>query len=146
MCLLSHNRKKIKITNGKQFETLMSELEKNPCLAKGFSRGTNPTNFKNDWEQIAVKLNSIGPPIRDSDGWQKVWRDFKCKVKKKLAQNKAEVNATGGGTFKQFSLSPLEEAAANLMQFQKQLNPEGEVHGIQNTCEEIENLVENTLG
>lgn len=43
--------------------------------------------------------------------------------------NKAEVNATGGGRFKQLTLSPLEEAAANLMQFQKQLNPEGEVQG-----------------
>lgn len=35
---------------------------------------------------------------------------------------KAEVNATGGGTYKQLALSPLDEAAANLMQFQKQLN------------------------
>lgn len=53
--------------------------------------------------------------------------------------NKAEVNATGGGRFKQLTLSPLEEAAANLMQFQKQLNPEGEVQ-VMVMLEDDENL------
>ena len=41
-------------------------------------------------------------------------RDFKCKLKRKLTHNKAEVNATGGGIYKQLQLSPLEEAAVTV--------------------------------
>lgn len=63
---------RMKISSAKQFETLVAELEKNPSLAKGFRRGTVPSNFKGQWEEIANKLNSFGPPLRDSDGWQKV--------------------------------------------------------------------------
>ncbi|XP_017470687.1 PREDICTED: uncharacterized protein LOC108362279 isoform X3 [Rhagoletis zephyria] len=67
----------MKITSAEQFETLIAELEKSPCLAKGFQKGTAPANFKQQWETISSKLNALGPPLRDSDGWQKVWRDYK---------------------------------------------------------------------
>ncbi|XP_017483658.1 PREDICTED: uncharacterized protein LOC108372472 isoform X2 [Rhagoletis zephyria] len=121
----------MKITSAEQFETLIAELEKSPCLAKGFQKGTAPANFKQQWEAISSKLNALGPPLRDSDGWQKVWRDYKFKVKKKLIKNKAECNATGGGMYKQLTLCPLEEAVANLLQFNKQLSPEGVLQGVQ---------------
>ncbi|XP_017470685.1 PREDICTED: uncharacterized protein LOC108362279 isoform X1 [Rhagoletis zephyria] len=121
----------MKITSAEQFETLIAELEKSPCLAKGFQKGTAPANFKQQWETISSKLNALGPPLRDSDGWQKVWRDYKFKVKKKLIKNKAECNATGGGMYKQLTLCPLEEAVANLLQFNKQLSPEGVLQGVQ---------------
>ncbi|XP_017470686.1 PREDICTED: uncharacterized protein LOC108362279 isoform X2 [Rhagoletis zephyria] len=62
----------MKITSAEQFETLIAELEKSPCLAKGFQKGTAPANFKQQWETISSKLNALGPPLRDSDGWQKV--------------------------------------------------------------------------
>lgn len=62
----------MKISNAKQFESLVEQLEKNPSLAKGFRRGAVPSNFRQQWEDIANKLNSFGPPRRDSDGWQKV--------------------------------------------------------------------------
>ena len=64
---------------------------------------------------------------------------MKFKVKKKLVANKAECLATGGGMFKQVVFSLLEEAVANLLQFQKQLNPEGAVQGVQ--CAETEQSV-----
>lgn len=67
-----------------------------------------------------------------------VWRDLKFKVKKKMATNKAERMATGGGSFKQFILSPLEEAVANLLDFQKQLNPEGQFQGVPSASEDNE--------
>lgn len=63
---------KVKVTNANQFQKLVDELEKNPSLAKGFRRGTVPCNFKEQWEDIAKNLNSLGPPIRTGDGWQKV--------------------------------------------------------------------------
>lgn len=57
-----------------------------------------------------------------------------------MVANKTECNATGGGRFKQFTLSPLEESVANLLQFQKQLNPQGAAQGVHgdnqgNACE-----------
>lgn len=72
--------KKIKITSLKQFETLISELVNKPSLAKGFHRGSTPSNFKQDWADITLKLNSVGPPIRDSDGWQMVRLIKKYKI------------------------------------------------------------------
>lgn len=63
---------KLKVTNAKQFETLVKELEKNPSLAKGYRRGTIPSNFKEQWEEITVQVNARGPPRRYGDGWQKV--------------------------------------------------------------------------
>lgn len=65
-----------------------------------------------------------------------------------MVTNSAECKATGGGIFKQQTLSPLEEAVANLLQFQKQINPEGDVQGVQcqgqnAECELLE-LVEET--
>lgn len=77
-----------------------------------------------------------------------VWRDLKKDLKRKLVTNKAECRATGGGIFKQLTLSPLEEAVANLLQFDKQINPEGAVLGVQceghsTQCELLE-IVEET--
>lgn len=63
---------KIKITNSTQFEKLVEELGRNPALARGFRRGAVPNDFKEQWEKIATALNSLGPPIRNYDGWQKV--------------------------------------------------------------------------
>lgn len=63
-----------------------------------------------------------------------IWRDYKFKVKKKIVTNKVECKGT-----KQLILSPLEEAVANLLQFQKQINPEGMVQGVPNIkCEPLD--------
>lgn len=65
--------KRNKITTGKQFEVLISELEKKPSLARGIHRGTTLINtFRQDWEEIAIKLNAHGPPVRNCDGWLRV--------------------------------------------------------------------------
>lgn len=63
---------KLKITNGQQFKLLVAEIKKNPSLAKGCQRGVNPTNFNQQWEDVTNLLNAHGPPLRDSDGWQRV--------------------------------------------------------------------------
>lgn len=44
--------------------------------------------------------------------------------------NKTEARATGGGAYKQVPLSPLEEAVANLLEFEKQINPRGNEVGL----------------
>ncbi|XP_017461242.1 PREDICTED: uncharacterized protein LOC108354575, partial [Rhagoletis zephyria] len=112
-----------------QFEVLVSEMEMNPAYAKGFRKGIKPLNFDSYnysyWNVVAEKVNPFGPPVRDGDGWHKVWKDLKFKVKKKLVKNKTETRATGGGANRQIQLSPLEEAVANWLQFEQQINPKG---------------------
>ena len=61
-----------------------------------------------------------------------VRKDLKFKTKKKLVHNKDETSSTGGGIFKQMTLSPLDESVANIMQFQKLLNRPGGALGIEN--------------
>ena len=56
-------------------------------------------------------------------------RDLKVKVKEKMVATKTECHATGGGIFKEFNFSSLEASVTNLLQYQKQLHPVGDVLG-----------------
>lgn len=47
-------------------------MENNSILVKRLQRGVTPGNFKKDWDAFTIKLNSIGPPKRDLNDWQKV--------------------------------------------------------------------------
>ncbi|XP_055905034.1 uncharacterized protein LOC129940659 [Eupeodes corollae] len=76
-------RKTLKLTNQNQFETLVELMGRNVELARGFLKGIQKTDVKKEWAAIAEQLNSKGPPVRDGDGWQKVWTDMKHNVKKK---------------------------------------------------------------
>ncbi|XP_049317713.1 uncharacterized protein LOC125780125 [Bactrocera dorsalis] len=59
-------------------------------------------------------LNSEGPPQKDVNGWKKVWSDWKGCIRKKIAHNKNESRATGGGQFNKFTLTPSEEEIARI--------------------------------
>lgn len=67
----------MKITSLKQFEILVAEMEKEPAYAKGFRKGIKPLNFESFWRKISEKLNPLGPPVRDGDGWHKVSKNKK---------------------------------------------------------------------
>ncbi|XP_036348036.1 myb-related transcription factor, partner of profilin-like, partial [Rhagoletis pomonella] len=103
--------------------------KKNPQLARGFHKGVAKLDARKEWDTIAEKCNSLGPPVRDGEGWLKVWGDFKFKVKKKVVLNKKESRATGGGINNQKSLSSMESAVANLMCFESMVNPPGASFG-----------------
>lgn len=47
-----------------------------------------------------------------------------------MCHNNLGTRATGDGSFKQLPLSPLEKAVANLVKFEMQLNPKGNVFGL----------------
>ncbi|XP_055640365.1 uncharacterized protein LOC129777847 [Toxorhynchites rutilus septentrionalis] len=103
-------KNKNKTTTKNQFERIVLLLEQEPDIAKGFSRG----NSGPYWDDLAAEVNSLGPPIRDGSGWKKVWADYKSGLKRKLAHNKREQRATGGGPNKIINLSELEEQAVLL--------------------------------
>lgn len=132
------NEIRSKITTTAQFSKMVELLEQNPSVARGYSSGVNKANFKEDWNKIGDILNVLGPPTRTGEGWAKVWADYKFKIKKKLIHNKTECRATGGGPFKQFTLSPTEEAAANLLKINTIINPPGRSFGISDINKENE--------
>nr|XP_029712742.1 protein PRRC2C-like [Aedes albopictus] len=126
--------KRVRVTNRRQFEHLVDRMEANPSVAKGlkFCEGSGLTAdaFARLWEELAVGLNSLGPPTRSVKDWQKVWTDFKLKVKNKLAHNKREVNATGGGPNSLKVLSPTEETVVKLLSLDKMVNHSGPAFGL----------------
>ncbi|XP_029733468.1 uncharacterized protein LOC115269191 isoform X1 [Aedes albopictus] len=124
----------VRVTNRKQFEHLVSRMEAHPTVAKGLkfseASGVSQDAFVSVWKELAAGLNSLGPPIRTVKDWQKVWTDYKLKVKHKLAHNKREVNATGGGPNNMKVLSPCEEAVVEMLSLDKTVNHSGSAFGL----------------
>ncbi|KAL4718743.1 hypothetical protein ACJJTC_009422, partial [Scirpophaga incertulas] len=55
-----------------QVETLVEFMERNPSLAKGFLRTQNARERgRRQWEEIAVRLNSLGGTIKTYKQWTK---------------------------------------------------------------------------
>ncbi|XP_033239465.1 uncharacterized protein [Drosophila pseudoobscura] len=96
-----------------QDEILVGFMKDNPDLAKGFVKGDRVV-VDAKWAELCGALNAVGPPIKDALGWKKVWADWKTNIRKKMAKNKSETRATGGGPFAQQSLGELEEEVAKL--------------------------------
>ncbi|XP_050339417.1 uncharacterized protein LOC126765722 [Bactrocera neohumeralis] len=97
----------------RQDETFLSFMEQHPDIAKNYVKGDRVA-AEALWAELAKELNSQGPPQKDINGWKKVWSDWKGCVRKKIAHNKSETRATGGGPFNQFVLSCTEEKIAEL--------------------------------
>ncbi|XP_054730976.1 uncharacterized protein LOC129239489 [Anastrepha obliqua] len=101
-------------TTREQFKGLISRMKEHPDIAKNFTRSA-PNEVEQFWESVREELNSLGPPSKSISEWKKVWSDFKSAVKKKLAHNKRELQATGGGENRELPLSSLEEDVAALV-------------------------------
>ncbi|XP_065091026.1 uncharacterized protein LOC135711979 [Ochlerotatus camptorhynchus] len=86
-------RPKSKSTTKNQYSTMVDLLEDHPDIARGFSRSDTGAFWKN----LAEDLNSLGGPEKDPAAWKKVWFDWKSNLKRKLAHNRREQRATGGG-------------------------------------------------
>lgn len=133
----------VKITTKQQFEVLIARMEANPNVARGVRLfGQTKATTDEVWKAIAEDLNSYGPPTRTPDEWQRVWVHFKAKLKKKMAQNKRNHNITGGGPSQEVSLSALEQAAADVLQFDLSVNPEGALFGVIADTLDVEELLE----
>uniref|UniRef100_A0A182RZN3 Regulatory protein zeste n=1 Tax=Anopheles funestus TaxID=62324 RepID=A0A182RZN3_ANOFN len=89
----------------RQYEKLVDILETCPDIARDLYK----VDHSSFWNEVAENLNAIGPPIKQNNGWKRVWFDYKCAVKKKLRDNKASMNATGGGLCRLKPLNDIEE-------------------------------------
>ncbi|XP_054091813.1 uncharacterized protein LOC128923561 isoform X1 [Zeugodacus cucurbitae] len=114
------------ITTKQQYALLLELLQQKPEMAQGFSKCPKEVAAE-FWSKVADELNSVGPPHKDISSWKKLWLDWKAYIKRKLAENKKEQSATGGGRNRQHHFSELEEAIIKLTALETSTN------GIQNT-------------
>ncbi|XP_055852449.1 uncharacterized protein LOC129916482 [Episyrphus balteatus] len=96
-------------TNHNQLELLVSIMETNPDIATGFTTYRQKEDLQHFWKKTEKELNSLGPPIKAISEWKKVWFDKKKYIRNKIADNPRNKKATGGGQFKEFKFSQLEE-------------------------------------
>ncbi|XP_017470425.1 PREDICTED: uncharacterized protein LOC108362086, partial [Rhagoletis zephyria] len=101
-------------------------MQQRPEIAQGFSK-ISKEEVMEFWENVAKELNSLGPPTKDVSSWKKVWLDWKAYIKRKLADNKREQLATGGGRNRQHTFNEMEEEVIRLTAL------ETSTHGIKNT-------------
>ncbi|XP_067625835.1 uncharacterized protein [Eurosta solidaginis] len=95
--------------NAKQEQIILSFMQAEEDIARGYTKGDR-VEIEQKWADLAKSLNAVGPPCKDLAGWKKSWIDWKGGIKKKLSDNRREVNATGGGPYFQQPISPSEEA------------------------------------
>lgn len=72
-------------------------------------------NLKDLWEELSVKLNSLGHGTRSVEEWKKCLADWKSKTKTKCTKINIYSNKTGGGPAYTGALSNLEERLLSLM-------------------------------
>ncbi|XP_067637202.1 uncharacterized protein [Eurosta solidaginis] len=122
------------VSTKQQLERLISLIEENPVIAKGICTKVQSTKR---WEEITAELNCLGPPVRETKKWMKVWADMKSKTKKKMSESMVEYRATGGGPNRLNAYTHAEEAIMGLLQLHTSVDPPGEEHGL-NTNEVVE--------
>uniref|UniRef100_A0A182MHG5 Regulatory protein zeste n=1 Tax=Anopheles culicifacies TaxID=139723 RepID=A0A182MHG5_9DIPT len=88
-------------------------MEQRSDIAKGFVKG----NQKIFWQNLSVDLNTAGPPTKNAEEWNTVWKNLKYGTKKKWSRNKTNLTSTGGGPSTEVPLTALEERVATLLCF-----------------------------
>ncbi|KAH8343964.1 hypothetical protein KR084_002646, partial [Drosophila pseudotakahashii] len=96
-------------------------MGENEDIARGFVKGDRVA-LDAKWSALAAELNAAGPPVKNVSGWKKAWCDWKAAVKKKLAHNRKESTATGGGPFNQVTISDVEESVAAICGIYQMVN------------------------
>jgi len=108
-------------------------MERHPIIAKNYYKGDKLAS-EAAWKRLSKELNSVGPPVKEAGEWKrvsppfihltlivikvgeflKVWKDWKNCIRKKIANNRLEPNATGKSSLYQDTLTPLEDAVATI--------------------------------
>lgn len=119
-------------------------MERHPSLAKGYNTTADGRiSAKSLWTEISTQLNSHGPPLRNAEGWKKVWADYKFNIKKKLKLNKLSISGTGGGPSRLQVFSPTEEAVIQLIDLNTSVNGFVSTPSLGDNILELPNLSED---
>ncbi|XP_053958093.1 uncharacterized protein LOC128863146 [Anastrepha ludens] len=98
-------------TNAAQLNIMVKYMERHDSLAKNSlqSAANGRSKKKQLWDKLTELLNSNGPPVKPTKGWQKVWTDYKYNTKHKLTQRMKSMTKTGGGPYDAIALNHMEE-------------------------------------
>ncbi|XP_074035342.1 uncharacterized protein isoform X3 [Leptinotarsa decemlineata] len=80
-----------KRTSKKQFKIYIDYIKSHKILLTGkWSPSNNPEDMEALWRNLTQELNSCGDgPIRDTNGWKKVFTEWKGVCRKKARESKA---------------------------------------------------------
>ncbi|EDV57132.2 uncharacterized protein LOC6548333 [Drosophila erecta] len=89
-------------------------MERHPIISKNYLKGDKQA-AEAAWKRLSNELNSVGPPVKEASEWKRVWKDWKSCIRKKITNNRLEDSkATGKGSLYQDTLTPLEDAVAEI--------------------------------
>ncbi|XP_075151558.1 uncharacterized protein LOC142241543 [Haematobia irritans] len=118
-----------KTTNKKQLDILISTMQLNVDIARGWST-RNKEEVNKVWRKLESELNAAGPPSKTVPEWKKVWCDQKKYVRHKAAQNFKSSHGTGGGPNMEQTFSATEEAIYNLINMKESVEGVAKTYGL----------------
>ncbi|XP_075165429.1 uncharacterized protein LOC142237864 [Haematobia irritans] len=118
-----------KTTNKKQLDILISTMQLNVDIARGWST-RNKEEVNKVWHKLESELNAAGPPSKTVPEWKKVWCDQKKYVRHKAAQNFKSSHGTGGGPNMEQTFSATEEAIYNLINMKESVEGVAKTYGL----------------
>nr|XP_016995078.2 uncharacterized protein LOC108055991 [Drosophila takahashii] len=93
-----------------QDELFLEFMQDHKDIARALTRGQKlETNAA--WAHLTKALNACGPPIKSQERWRRIWKDWKCSIKKKSADRGLSHNYE--------PMTPTEEALAAILNFDK---------------------------
>ncbi|CAB3250356.1 unnamed protein product [Arctia plantaginis] len=81
-----------------QVKALMDFMKRHPNIAKGVNSGLEREDVEAQWQDLTVKLNSMGGPVKSVDKWKKTWSYLKWNTKKRAMKQQQSFCDTSIGT------------------------------------------------
>ncbi|KAH8321042.1 hypothetical protein KR067_013458 [Drosophila pandora] len=98
--------------NAAQDAVFVAFMERHPIIAKNYLKGDKQA-AEEAWKRLSKELNNVGPPLKDTSQWKRVWKDWKSCITKKITNNRLEDSKVSGKwSLYQDTLTPLEDAVA----------------------------------
>ncbi|KAM7297967.1 hypothetical protein ISCGN_023118 [Ixodes scapularis] len=98
-----------------QKEEQLSFMCEHPSFARNatnFSAALTRDDTKRLWEQLALRLNALGPPTKSYKQWKEHWSRRVMKARKRAAQLNETARRTGGGSS---TVRPLAQSLARIL-------------------------------
>ncbi|CAG9769224.1 unnamed protein product [Ceutorhynchus assimilis] len=106
---LTEKGKRAGKTTRAQYQIYLDELQTNNFFRESKFDASDPDILKRTWEELSVKLNASGGPIREVAGWKRVFTDWRSQVRGKARKIKCAMVETGNAGDPPKSLTDLEE-------------------------------------
>ncbi|KAM7313900.1 uncharacterized protein ISCGN_003687 [Ixodes scapularis] len=100
---------------GAQEEELLSFMCEHSSLARNatdLSAALTRDDKRRLWEQLALRLNALGPPTKSDKQWKEHWSRRVMKARKRAAQLNETARRTGGGSS---TVRPLASSLARIL-------------------------------